>query len=519
MEDKDIINMLSRNEIELLKRLFLYQADSKVVTNEQLIRKENEKDNVKMNEVGVKRALMYLENKGLVELSKQNQVVYVITERGRKIVKQGLPEERLFSWLRSVGKGVRVSEISKASLDKSETNIALGELKKLGLITVDKGFLTIKKSYDYSHALPIKKVLQKIMMSSTGQVNDIKDDKVKKELIKRGLIEKKEKEILTIKLTPLSKKMKNAIKTISTNFIDRVTRDVIINKEWKGKSFRAYDVESPVPDIDGGRKHPLRLVSENVRDVFREMGFQEMKGDWVDLVFWNMDAMFIPQDHPARDVQDTFYLGIKGKIYDKELVRKVKEVHETGGTTGSKGWRFLWDENVTKELILRSHTTCLSFRVLAAGISPPVKYFSIGRVFRNEAIDKFHLPEFHQIEGFIAADGLTMRDLFGYIREFYDKMGINKLRFKPTYNPYTEPSAEIFAYHNTLNKWIEVGNSGMFRPESLAPYNINVPVIAWGLALERLAMLMYNLNDIRKLIGHTCDVNWLRNYKIPEFKL
>lgn len=116
-----------------------------------------------------------------------------------------------------------------------------------------------------------------------------------------------------------------------------------------------------------------------------------------------------------------------------------------------------------------------------------MKYFSIDKVYRNETLDATHLAEFHQIEGVIADRGLTLGNLIGTLYEFFKKLGITQLRFKPAYNPYTEPSMEIFCYHNGLKKWIEIGNSGMFRPELLLPMNIphDVNVIAWGLSLER----------------------------------
>lgn len=117
----------------------------------------------------------------------------------------------------------------------------------------------------------------------------------------------------------------------------------------------------------------------------------------------------------------------------------------------------------------------------------PIKYFSIDRVFRNETLDATHLAEFHQVEGVIADYNLTLGDLIGILYEFFNKLGITQLQFKPAYNPYTEPSMEIFCFHNGLGKWIEIGNSGMFRPEMLLPMNLplDVNVIAWGLSLER----------------------------------
>lgn len=149
-----------------------------------------------------------------------------------------------------------------------------------------------------------------------------------------------------------------------------------------------------------------------------------------------------------------------------------------------------------KKNILRTHTTAISARMLYQLAQntkkdtkefKPQKYFSIDRVFRNETLDATHLAEFHQIEGVVAAEGLTLGNLIGLLYEFFTKLGIKKLRFKPAYNPYTEPSMEIFSYHEGLQKWVEIGNSGLFRPEMLLPMGLppGVNVAGYGLSLER----------------------------------
>ena len=258
-----------------------------------------------------------------------------------------------------------------------------------------------------------------------------------------------------------------------------------------------------------------------MREIWIEMGFKEMQGPWVETAFWCMDSMWIPQDHPAREMQDTFYLPYQGSL-PGAFIRKVARVHENGGKSGSIGYGYKWDPELAKKLVLRTHTTATTFRKLAEMSenpdenAPPQKYFCIGRIFRNEALDATHLPEFHQVEGFIMGKGLTLRDLMGYIKEFYKRMGITKIKFRPTYNPYTEPSMEALGYNEQLGRWIELINSGMFRPESLEPYGIKVPVIAWGLGVERLAMMIYGKDNIREILGSSSDIEWLKNYKIAQ---
>jgi len=149
----------------------------------------------------------------------------------------------------------------------------------------------------------------------------------------------------------------------------------------------------------------------------------------------------------------------------------------------------------------------------------PAKLFSIDRVFRNETMDATHLAEFHQVEGVVADRNLTLADLIGFMRVFFNKMGIEKVRFKPAYNPYTEPSLEIFAFHPMLDKWVEVGNSGMFRPEMLEPMGFpkDVRVHGWGIGLERPTMIRYGINNIRTLVGHKVSIEGVENSPAVRF--
>ncbi|MFT4310867.1 MAG: phenylalanine--tRNA ligase subunit alpha, partial [Candidatus Woesearchaeota archaeon] len=267
------------------------------------------------------------------------------------------------------------------------------------------------------------------------------------------------------------------------------------------------------------RLHPFEAIIQLIRTIFIEMGFEEMQGPLIETAFWCLDSMWIPQDHPARDQQDTFYLPYSGTLPDASLVQQVKDVHEHGGKTGSKGYGYTWDETIAKQLLLRTHTTATTYRFFyeqGVGKKAFAKQFYVGRVFRNEAIDATHLPEFHQVEGFVMQDGLTIQHLMGFIKTFYAKLGIHNIRFKVTYNPYTEPSLEAMYYDEQKKSWLELINSGMFRPESLAPYGITKPVIAWGLGLERLAMILYQKDNIRDILGATGDIDWLRTYPIQR---
>ncbi|CAI0454971.1 unnamed protein product [Linum tenue] len=249
--------------------------------------------------------------------------------------------------------------------------------------------------------------------------------------------------------------------------------------------------------------------------------FEEMPTNrYVESSFWNFDALFQPQQHPARDSHDTFFLKTPSTTMQlpEDYVERVKQVHESGGY-GSRGYNYEWKREEANKNLLRTHTTAISSRMLYKlaqdtkqnGFTPK-KYFSIDRVFRNEAVDRTHLAEFHQIEGLICDRGLTLGHLIGVLEDFFKRLGMSNLRFKPAYNPYTEPSMEIFSYHEGFGKWVEIGNSGMFRPEMLQPMGFpeDVRVIAWGLSLERPTMILYGIDNIRDLFGHRVDLDLIK---------
>jgi phenylalanyl-tRNA synthetase alpha chain len=239
-----------------------------------------------------------------------------------------------------------------------------------------------------------------------------------------------------------------------------------------------------------------------VKRAFRDMGFEEMDGGIVESAFWNFDALFQPQDHPAREMADTFYLEGEEELPDKSLVAAVKKSHQ-------EGWKYEWSAKEARRRVLRTHTTALSARHLhMLGGVKAKKYFAVGRVFRNEATDFKHLAEFHQVEGIVAWEGATFRDLLGLLKEFYMRFGFEKVRFRPSYFPYTEPSVEIEVFFEEKKEWMELGGAGVFRPEMTKPLCGTYPVLAWGLSLERPLMIMEGLKDIRAFYKN--DLDWLR---------
>ena len=312
-----------------------------------------------------------------------------------------------------------------------------------------------------------------------------------------------------------------------------LTADMLASGAWKGVRLKPYNFKAKGAEPDSGALHPLNKVRHEFRQIFFEMGFEEMPTNrYAESGFWNFDALFVPQQHPARDLQDTFYIsdpveadlprpeGEEGEPSSSDsskstapshsqYLKNVHAVHEHGAFS-SVGYHYPFSIPTTRRLLLRTHTTAVSTSMLyALSQNPrPARYFSIDRVFRNESVDATHLAEFHQVEGVIADYGLTLGGLIGFMEVFFSKMGIRNLRFKPAYNPYTEPSLEIFSYHPGLKKTVEIGNSGMFRPEMLEPMGLpkDMRVFGWGLSLERPTMIKYGVSNIRELLGHKVDL-------------
>ncbi len=305
-------------------------------------------------------------------------------------------------------------------------------------------------------------------------------------------------------------------KIIKKNTIDKLTPKMLKQGSWKNKEFRAYDVKINVPRINRGKRHFVSQAIDTARNIWLEMGFKEMPGPMVQTSFWNFDALFTAQDHPVRDLQDTFFIKNPkdGKLPDKKIVDNVKKTHENGWTTGSTGWDYKWEEENSKKNVLRTHTTCLSARTLAKLKKEdiPAKFFALGKCFRNETLDWSHLFEFNQTEGIVIDENANFKHLLGYLKAFFKKMGYEKARFRPAYFPYTELSVEIDIFHPVHKKWIELGGAGIFRPEVVKPLlGIDVPVLAWGPGFDRIILDFFKITDIRDLYKN--DLKQLREIK------
>jgi len=292
--------------------------------------------------------------------------------------------------------------------------------------------------------------------------------------------------------------------------VNLVTPEMLQDGAWREVDFRPYDVTLGTARVHPGKQHPLRRIFAETRRVFLEMGFSEIVSPLVESSFWDFDALFQPQDHPAREMQDTFYVPrpARTELPDPAYVAEVGRTHEHGGKTGSVGWRYRWNPELASRPVLRTHSTAATVRGLASDPHAPRKIFLVGQVFRRETVDYKHLPVFHQVDGVVIDEKASFAMLLGILDAFYRKMGFARFQFRPAFFPYTEPSVEIFVWLEERKDWVEMGGAGVFRPEVTEPTGCHHPVLAWGLGLERLAMLRFGLKDIRDL--YLADIDWLK---------
>jgi phenylalanyl-tRNA synthetase alpha chain len=335
---------------------------------------------------------------------------------------------------------------------------------------------------------------------------------------RKGFLIAKPRMLRTFALTPAGEAaLKAGVK--ARRRVTQLTPEMMLDGSWRDADFAPYDVTLAAKRLYPGKEHPFQRTLDRVRRVFLEMGFTEIVSPWVESSFWDFDALYQPQDHPARDMQDTFYVAQPGecRLPDAALVKRIQATHENGGDTGSSGWQYRWREGLAKKPVLRTHTTAATIRALARhakemrnadGSLRPGKYFVIGPVFRRETVDFKHLPIFHQVDGIIVDPKASLVTLKGTLQAFYQKMGFPKVQFAPSFFPYTEPSAEVFAFLESRGEFVEMGGSGIFRPEVTRPLGIADRVIAWGLGLERLAMLLHGLPAIGDI--YFASMPWLR---------
>ena len=411
----------------------------------------------------IARAGKELEGKGLVEIIVDEEVAYTLTKKGKTVMREGSPEFRLVEILEDGPK--TFSEINIPA------DIAVGKAREKDWIEIDDGEIHLTEQGNF---VDEDEVLQQLKNEEFGP-----------DLVDRGLIERITETAKTLKLTEKGKQVK--LGNIEEQF--------------------NVSAEASMPQI--GRKHFYKEVIDYARDQWREMGFEEMQGDFVVSSFLNFDALYTPQDHPARELHDTFFMDRPGeadisKFVDSgnDRVEHVRQTHENGWTTGSTGWGYDWSRDEAKRNVLRTHTTSVSAQKLSELDEKdlPAKFFTVSRNFRNETVDRTHLAEFYQTDGIVVGEDLSFKNLKGYLTKFFEKMGYDEVRLIPSYYPYTEMSVEIQVYDDEEDEWMGLGGAGMFRPEVVKPLiGKEVSVLAWGLGVGRIAAGAAGIDDIWEL--------------------
>ena len=422
----------------------------------------------------IRRGIEWLKLKNLAIIDVTTKRFFTLDKNGIESKEKGLPERRLLKLLRSGPK--KISDLQQEL--GSVFGPAMGLSKKNHWVETSSDGISLKTDYD------------QIKIPGEQTLN----------LLQR--YKRPEKDFDQAEIVELNKRPEFIIEEIEK------TKEIFLTDSAKSiqlsESSGAIDVEAEVPQIFVARTHPLKDTIDEIREIFVTLGFSEIFGNMTQSSFWNFDALFTPQDHPARELQDTFYLdGLSTKkIATSDQIKKVSESHK-------KNWRYHWDINEARKMVLRTHTTCVTIKHLAENKPDESRLFSLGRVFRNEKVSYKHLVEFNQIEGIVVGKDANLRNLMGIQREFYKRIGITKIKFWPTFFPYTEPSLQTMVYNERLGKWVELFGMGIFRPEVTKPLGITKPVLAWGGGIERIAMLKYGLDDVREFYNN--NLAWLRS--------
>src|SRR6267143_1300944 len=464
--------------------------------------------------VEVMNAASWLQAKGFVTM--KERVLHTFRLARPDAARRPLPERKALKALIKAGGRLSVPKLQAVCrFNDGELAIALGWLRRKGWAEVSKGPQgTVVIVTPEGEAAVAAKGPDEMLLGRLAK-EELPEDAIDPRLLhdlksRRELVKERESVRREIALTPAAEKILAAGLELKEE-VAQPTTDLLRSGKWRNVDFRRYDPKAFAPLVRPGKRHVLGAYIEKIRRIFLSMGFTEIDGDFVQSAFWNFDALFQPQDHPARDQLDTFYLAKPSTLPlpADSIVKRVADAHETGGGTGSTGWGYTWDRREAERAVLRSHTTPITLKWLSEHPDPPQKAFIIGRNFRPDAIDWKHLPEFHQIEGVVMEDGANLAQLIGTIETFYQRLGFTRVKFRPGFFPYTEPSMEPEGQVSD-GRWMELGGSGIFRPEVTTPLGLKAPVLAWGLGLERVIMALEGITDIRQL--YLSDLDWLRDH-------
>ncbi len=462
----------------------------------------------------------------LAEIARTPHTYYELTDFGKKVQAEGFVEEKIVSLLQKEGAKSLPQIAAALNIENKDVGSAFGALSKDGVLQMNADKMAEATGKPLPDRITVaKSLVQKAAAAENATLDAANLSKEELDVMagltkKRGVSETPfrtiERETVVYKLKEAFNQVVDALKKagVTGNEIGEITPAMLASGEWKKGNFRGYNIGVPPARIIPGRTNPYVQFLESVKDKLCSLGFEEFDGPLVETEFWNGDALFMPQFHAARDIHDVYRIKnpTHAKSIEEPYLSNVKAVHENGGNSGSRGWNYQFDNEFTRRLILRSQGTVLSAHQLHKA-KIPGKYFGIARCFRYDKVDATHLSDFYQTEGIVLGNDVNLRTLLGFLEMFAKEIaGATEVKYVPGYFPFTEPSIEVHIKHPKLG-WFELGGSGIFRPEVTKAMGIDVPVLAWGIGIDRMALMALGLNDLRELFSEDIERVRLRKAK------
>lgn len=503
MDISNIIKNLHPLEVKVL----LKYSENDELTSEKLMKELNYKEG------HANQAFSWLSGKNLLkEIGRIPMTFFEMTETGRNLKDSGTIEERAVTFVKNNGAKTLPEIAAGLGVEQKDIGSAFGPLSKEGVFKMNA-----EKKVEYTGVqLPARISITSALLEKASKAeNCILDNaslsKEEQTVIatlakKRGASDSPfkiiERETVVFKLLPNAKDVAETLRKtgVTGNEIGEVTPKMLSSGEWKNGVFRGYNIAVPPARVIPGRTNPYVQFLESVKDKLCSLGFQEFDGPLVETEFWNGDALFMPQFHAARDIHDVYRIKnpTHAKFIEEPYLTNIANVHKDGGNSGSRGWNYEFDNEFTRRLILRSQGTVLSAHQLHKA-EIPGKYFGIARCFRYDKVDATHLSDFYQTEGIVLGEDVNLKTLLGFLEMFAKEIaGATEVKYVPGYFPFTEPSIEVHIKHPVLG-WFELGGSGIFRPEVTKAMGVDCPVLAWGIGIDRMALMALGLNDLREL--------------------